>query len=61
MGLAVSSAITLTTLVSFGMAQSAELDNQVVSVERILEYSATKPEADRGDKEQLPMTQNTDP
>ncbi|CAG0881126.1 unnamed protein product, partial [Darwinula stevensoni] len=44
-GLAISSAIMLTGMVQLGVRQSAELENQMVSVERIMEYSRLKEEA----------------
>ena len=43
-GLAVSSCLTLTGLLQWGMQQNAETENQMVSVERVLEYSNLEPE-----------------
>ena len=43
-GLAISSSMTLTGLLQWGIRQSAETENQMVSVERILEYSNLEPE-----------------
>lgn len=45
MGLAVSSAMMLTGMFQFGVHQSAEVENQMVSVERVLEYTEIEPEA----------------
>ncbi|CAG0897047.1 unnamed protein product [Darwinula stevensoni] len=44
-GLAISSAIMLAGIFQLGVRQSAELENQMVSVERIMEYSRLKEEA----------------
>ena len=44
MGLVVSSALNLIIIFSNGVNQSAELDNQLVSVERVREYSKIEPE-----------------
>lgn len=35
----------LTGMFQFGVHQSAEVENQMVSVERVLEYSTIEPEA----------------
>ena len=42
--LAISSALTLAGGFQWGARQSAELENQMTSVERILEYSKLQPE-----------------
>lgn len=45
-GLAITQAIGLTGMFQWGMRQSAELENQMTSVERVLEYSNAPREAD---------------
>jgi len=45
-GLAISSILTLTGMLQWGMRQSAETENLMTSVERALEYSNVTPEAD---------------
>ncbi|ODN02112.1 Multidrug resistance-associated protein 4 [Orchesella cincta] len=44
-GLAVSSAMMLTGMLQWGVRQSAEVENQMVSVERVMEYTKIEPEA----------------
>ena len=44
-GLAVSSAMMLTNSFQWGVNQSTEVENQMVSVERVIEYSKLQPEA----------------
>lgn len=43
-GLAITQSLTLTGLLQTGIRQSAEVSNQLMSVERILEYSKLEPE-----------------
>ncbi|KAK7601741.1 hypothetical protein V9T40_009182 [Parthenolecanium corni] len=45
-GLAITQAIGLTGMFQWGMRQSAELENQMTSVERVLEYSRAPREAE---------------
>lgn len=45
-GLAISSALTITGTLQWGMRQSAETENLMTSVERALEYSKLDSEAD---------------
>lgn len=44
-GLAISSAMALTGMFQWGVRQSAETENQMTSVERIIEYGKLTPEA----------------
>ncbi|XP_063867034.1 ATP-binding cassette sub-family C member 4-like isoform X1 [Scylla paramamosain] len=44
-GLAISSAMLLSGMFQWGVRQSAEVENQMTSVERVLEYSSFEPEA----------------
>jgi ATP-binding cassette subfamily C (CFTR/MRP) protein 4 len=43
-GLAITQAIGLTGLIQKGIRQSAELENQMTAVERVLEYSQVEKE-----------------
>jgi ATP-binding cassette subfamily C (CFTR/MRP) protein 4 len=43
-GLAITQAIGLTGLIQKGIRQSAELENQMTAVERVLEYSKVEKE-----------------
>jgi ATP-binding cassette subfamily C (CFTR/MRP) protein 4 len=43
-GLAITQAVTLTGLLQWGIRQSAELETQMTSVERVLEYSRIEKE-----------------
>ncbi|XP_076255687.1 putative multidrug resistance-associated protein lethal(2)03659 isoform X3 [Rhynchophorus ferrugineus] len=45
-GLAITQAIGLTGMLQWGMRQSTELENQMTSVERVVEYSSIEHEAD---------------
>lgn len=45
LGLAISSGITISGLAYWGFLQTAEMENQLTSVERLLEYCDLKPEA----------------
>ena len=44
-GLAISSAMALTGMFQWGVRQSAEVENQMTSVERVIEYSKLPSEA----------------
>ena len=44
-GLAISSCITLTGMLQWGVRQSAEVENLMTSVERVMEYSSLEEEA----------------
>ncbi len=44
-GLAISSAMALTGMFQWGVRQSAEVENQMTSVERVIEYSNITSEA----------------
>ena len=43
-GLVISTAVALTGMLQYGMRQSAEMENLMTSVERVLEYSEIKTE-----------------
>ncbi|XP_067646383.1 probable multidrug resistance-associated protein lethal(2)03659 [Eurosta solidaginis] len=45
-GLAITQAMALTGMVQWGMRQSAELENNMTCVERVLEYDEIEPEGD---------------
>ncbi|XP_059619578.1 probable multidrug resistance-associated protein lethal(2)03659 isoform X2 [Phlebotomus argentipes] len=52
-GLAITQAIGMTGMVQWGMRQSAELENTMTAVERVVEYQSVDPEGEReafGDK-----------
>ncbi|XP_069950148.1 ATP-binding cassette sub-family C member 4-like isoform X3 [Cherax quadricarinatus] len=54
-GLAISSAMLLSGMFQWGVRQSAEVENQMTSVERVMEYSHLEPEAPlETDKDKLP-------
>ena len=44
-GLAISLAMTMSVVFQFGVRQSVEVENQMISVERVLEYTKLEPEA----------------
>ncbi|KAH8352895.1 hypothetical protein KR084_007132 [Drosophila pseudotakahashii] len=43
-GLAITQALGLTTMVQYAMRQAAELENTMISVERVIEYESIEPE-----------------
>ncbi|XP_075538961.1 ATP-binding cassette subfamily C member 4-like isoform X1 [Dermacentor variabilis] len=45
-GLAIANALMLTGMFQWGVRQSAEIESQMTSVERVLEYSSVQPEAE---------------
>ena len=45
-GLAITQAMGLTGMVQWGMRQSAELENTMTAVERVVEYQTVDPEKD---------------
>ncbi|RZC36351.1 multidrug resistance-associated protein, partial [Asbolus verrucosus] len=49
-GLGITQSITLTGMLQWGMRQWSELENQMTSVERVVEYTEIKPEPDNGTK-----------
>lgn len=49
-GLAISTVMSMTGMIQWGMRQSAEVDNQMMSVERVLEYTMLPPEDNLCDK-----------
>ena len=67
-GLAITQMMAIAGLVQWGMRQSAEVANQMMSVERILEYTQIQPEANlrdtyvrKGKKKQLETTALVEP
>ena len=67
-GLAITQIMAIAGLVQWGMRQSAEVANQMMSVERILEYTQIQPEANLRDtyvrkdkKKQLKATALVEP
>lgn len=55
-GLAITQAIGLTGFVQWGIRQSAEVSNQVMSVERVLEYKVLPSEKQPDNPKKLPKT-----
>lgn len=53
MGLAITQVMAMTGMVQWGMRQSAEVTNQLMSVERVLEYTDLSPEPNLRDKGML--------
>ncbi|KAJ3652255.1 hypothetical protein Zmor_018236 [Zophobas morio] len=51
MGLAITQSIMMTGLLQWGMKQSGQLENQMTSVERVVEYTKLEPESDEGTKQ----------
>lgn len=49
-GLAITQSMALTGVIQWGMRQSAEVTNQLMSVERVLEYTQLPPEPNLKDK-----------
>ena len=58
-GVAVTSCIFLTGALQYGMRQSAETENLMTSVERVMEYGQIKSEADLT-KTESPSEKNPD-
>lgn len=57
-GVTITSAMMLTSLLQWGMRQSAEMENHIICLERVLEYCNLEPEADlesRPDKKPPPL------
>ncbi|XP_044268134.1 probable multidrug resistance-associated protein lethal(2)03659 [Tribolium madens] len=50
-GLAITQSITLTGMLQWGMRQWSELENQMTSVERVIEYTELEEESDENHKE----------
>lgn len=59
MGLAVTQIFSLMTMCQWGMRQTSEVENQMTSVERVVEYSQLEPEAtlESIDKQKSPDNQ----
>lgn len=56
-GLAITTVLSMTGLIQWGIRQSAEVGNQMISVERILEYTSLPPE-DNLDATEIPKIRN---
>lgn len=54
-GLAITQAMALTGIVQWGIRQSAEVSNQLMSVERVLEYTSL-PAEKQPEKPKIPTT-----
>lgn len=57
-GLAITQAMGLTGMVQWGMRQSAELENTMTAVERVVEYQTVDPEKDKVEEPDKPTQQN---
>lgn len=57
-GLAITQALSLTGMVQYGMRQSAELENTMTAVERVVEYQTVDQEKDTPPKLQNPMPED---
>lgn len=54
-GLAITQALGLTGMVQWGMRQSAELENMMTAVERVVEYQTVDPEKERTAEPEKPI------
>lgn len=50
MGLAITQVMSMTGMIQFGMRQLTEVANQMMAVERVLEYTQVRPEPNLRDK-----------
>lgn len=57
-GLAITQAMSLTGMVQYGMRQSAELENTMTSVERVVEYQSVDQEKDKIAEPKAPIPDN---
>lgn len=57
-GLAITQAMGLTGMVQWGMRQSAELENNMTAVERVVEYDSVDPEKDTTAKSEKEIPKN---